>query len=340
MLIELPLRAQAVLRSIIHHYILTAKPVGSRVISQKYGLGFSSATIRNVMAELEGAGYLCHPHTSAGRIPTPKGYRLYVDNLMKIEQLDAFIKKKIRENVMAVDKNIDFLLEKTSQILGAVSSQLGVVIGPSFEDAVFDRIALVSLSDERLLVVLSLKTGVIKSIFVEVHSAIKQSELEETSRILSERLSGLTVKTIKETIQQRLTDVSSINPELIRLFINSADTFFQFENQKIFIGGTKNIVEQPEFHAQDRVRSIIELIENKNIIVHLVSRAASNEGIAISIGDENSNDLSTMFSIVSTKFAVSGHQGTLGIIGPVRMWYPKIIPLVNYTAEIITQELN
>jgi len=340
MMIELPQRAQAVLRSIIHHYILTAKPVGSRIISQRYGLRLSPATIRNVMADLEEAGYLTHPHTSAGRIPTSKGYRLYVDSLMHVEKLNAFIKRKIRENVTAGEKNIDFLLEKTSQILGAISSQLGVVIGPSFDDAIFDRIALVYLSDERLLVVLSLKTGIIKSIYVEVHSVIKQSELEETSRLLNERLSGLTVKTIKESIKQRLTDISSMNPELIRLFINSADTFFHFDNQKIFIGGTKNIVDQPEFNEQEKVRSIIELIENKNVIVHLLNPASSQEGITISIGDDTSDDLSRMFSIVSTKFAAGGHHGTLGIIGPIRMWYPRMIPLVDYTAEIITQELN
>ena len=144
-------REESVLQSIIHHYILSAKPVGSRVIAKKYGLGLSAASIRNVMADLEDAGFLSHPHTSAGRIPTSKGYRIYVDSMMKVEKLTSLVKRKIRENVQSVDKNYDFLLAKTSQILGMISSQLGVVIGPALDEAIFDKLSLVQVSNDKLL---------------------------------------------------------------------------------------------------------------------------------------------------------------------------------------------
>ena len=330
-------REESVLQSIIHHYILSAKPVGSRVIAKKYGLGLSAATIRNVMADLEDAGFLSHPHTSAGRIPTSNGYRIYVDNMMKVEKLTSLVKRKLRENVQSVDKNYDFLLAKTSQILGMISSQLGVVIGPALDEAIFDRLSLVQVSNDKLLAVITLRTGIIKSVVVEVRLPIKNIELEETCQVINERLSGLTVKAIRASIGQRLHDINYGNPEIIRLFIDSAHTFFRFDEKKIFIGGTKNIVEKPEYNAQDKLRSIIELIEEKEVVIHLLSSSSKEDGIAITIGDDSSTDLSKTFSIVSTKFELGGHTGTLGIIGPTRMWYPKMVPLVDYAAEIINQ---
>ena len=333
-------REKAVLSSVIYHYIATASPVSSRVIAKKYGLDLSSASIRNVMADLEEAGYLMHPHTSAGRVPTSRGYRLYVNNLMHVEKLTSIVKRKIRENVETFDKNIDYLLAKTSQILGMISSQLGVVIGPSLDNAIFDKISLIDVAHDKLLIVLSLRTGIIKSIMVEILSRLKPSELEETCRVLNERLSGLPVQTIRETISERMQDAAYGNPDIIRLFIDSAYTFFQFDEKKIYIEGTKNIVEQPEFNAQEKLINIIELIEKKDIVVHLLSQTADSEGIEIRIGEENNADFCKMFSIVSTKFSIGKHKGALGIIGPMRMWYPKMVPLVNYTAEVINRALN
>lgn len=332
-------REETVLRSVIHHYILTAKPVGSRIISKKYGLGLSAASIRNVMADLEDAGFLSHPHTSAGRVPTSEGYRIYVNKMMQVEKLTNLVKRKFRENVQSNDKNYDFLLAKTSQILGMISSQLGVVIGPALDEAIFDRLTLVQVSSDKLLAVITLRTGIIQSAMVEVHLPIKNIELEETCQVINERLSGLSVKAIRSSIGQRLKDVSYGNPEIIRLFVDSAHTFFRFDEKKIFIGGTKNIVDKPEFNAREKLKSIIELIEEKEVVVHLLSRSSREDGIAITIGDDSSSDLSKTFSIVSTKFELGGHTGTLGIIGPMRMWYPKMVPLVDYTAEVIKKEL-
>ncbi|MCP4723773.1 MAG: heat-inducible transcription repressor HrcA, partial [bacterium] len=325
---------------VIHYYILTAKPVGSRVIAKKYDLGCSPATIRNVMADLEDMGYLTHPHTSAGRIPTSEGYELYVTQLMRVENLHKSVKQTIRDNVDTLDKNTDFLLNKTSEILGSVSKQLGVVIGPSLDNAVFEKISLLSVTTDRILVVLSLKSGIIKSIVVELQSSLSQSELDKTAEALNSRLSGLTVKSIKQTISKRLKDISHASSDIIRLFVDSADKFFHFDEKKIFVGGAKNIVGQPEFQPHEKVRSVIELIENKDVIVHLLKEASDTKGISIKIGDDSQPDLSKAFSIVSTQFSIGDQEGTLGVIGPIRMWYPKMVPLVNYTAEVINQVLK
>ncbi len=340
MLESFSIRYKAVLQSVIQSYIRTARPVSSRTIAKHFGLKLSPATIRNVMADLEDAGYLTHPHTSAGRIPTSMGYRLYVNNIMQVEKLPSNLKKKIRENIKTIDKNSEYLLTKASEILSMVSNQLGVVIGPNFENAIFEKISLVEVAHDKLLIVLSLQTGIVKSVVVEVPSVIKGAELTMTCEVLNQRLSGLTVKMIRETIGSRLHNVNLGNPEIIRLFIESADIFFQFDQHKIFVGGTKNIVEQPEFQQQDKMLSVIELIEKKDVVVHLFKQASDMHGVSIIIGEIDNPDLSKTFSIVSTPFSFSGHTGTLGIIGPSRMWYPKIVPLVNYTAEIINQSFN
>jgi len=337
---EIKTREEEVLRTVIHHYILTAQPVSSRIIAKRYGIGLSSASIRNVMADLEDAGYLTHPHTSAGRVPTTKGYRLYVNNLMHVETLAKTIKRQILEKVETIDKNADFLLDKTAEILSKISHQLGVVIGPSFDHAVIEQIRLINVASDKMLIVISLRSGIIKSVVVEMYSSIEDAELDGTSAVLNERLSGMPLRVIRETISERLSDVRHANTEIVRLFIDSANQFFQFDERKIFIGGTKDIAEQPEFSVHEKLKSIIELVEQKDVIVHLLSRSEDDMGLVIKIGDENNPDIAKSFSIVSTQFNLGDQTGTLGVIGPMRMWYPKMVPLVDYTAEVINTILK
>jgi len=333
-------REELILRTVIHHYILTAKPVGSRIIAKKYNFGFSPATIRNTMSDLEDAGYLNHPHTSAGRIPTSMGYRFYVNELMKVEKLTSNLRQKIRNNVDSLNKNIDDLLNKTSHILGKISRQLGVVIGPSLESAIIDKISLLSVSSGKLLIIITLHSGIIKSIVVEINTSLEKNEIDETCQILNERLSGLTVLNIIQTISERLHDVGRGSTEIIRLFIDSAHRLFQFDEKKIYIGSPSYIVDQPEFNEQKNIKGVIELVEQKDVIIHLLSRHEDNKGLVIKIGDEITDDIAKSFSIVSTEFSIGNQIGTLGVIGPMRMWYPKMVPLVDYTAEVINKVLK
>ncbi len=337
---EITPRQEKVLRTVIHHYILTAKPVGSRVLAKKYDLGLSAATLRNVMADLEEAGYLTHPHTSAGRVPTSHGYKLYVNNLMKVEKLTSQVKRRIRDNVNTINKNVDDLLAKTSQILALVSRQLGVVIGPTIETAVIEKISLVSVASDKILIIISFGAGLIKSVVVEVRSKMEPQEVISTSQLLNERLSGLHVKNVISTIGKRLCDLGKHENELVRLFIDSADKFFDIDEKKIFIGGTSNFLDQPEFTEQDRLKSIIELVEQKDVVVHLLNRTDDELGLVIKIGEENEPDVRKSFSIVSTEFSIGDQTGTLGVIDPPRMWYPKMIPLVEYTADLINKVMK
>jgi len=337
---DLTPRQIAVLRTVIHHYILTAKPVGSRIIAKKYGLGLSPASLRNVMADLEDAGYLSHPHTSAGRIPTARGYSLYVSSLMEVEKLTKNIKKKIRENVDSPNKDVYDLLGKTSQILAMVSRQLGVVIGPTLDTAIIEKISLISVASDRLLIIISLGAGIVKSVVVEINSDINELDIEETCQLLNERLSGHKVCDVISTINKRLKDVRRSNNELIRLFIDSAHKFFQFDEKKIYIGGAANIVDQPEFCEHNKIRSIIELVEQKDVIVHLLNRTQEEMGLVIKIGDESESDVAKTFSIISTEFSIGQQTGMLGVIGPPRMWYPKMVPLVDYTADVINKVMK
>lgn len=334
-------RQAEVLRAVIHNYILEAKPVGSRLIAKKYGLGLSAATIRNVMADLEEFGYLTHPHTSAGRIPTSTGYSLYVNSLMEVEKLSNSVKQKIRANVdNTLDKDVDFLLGKTSNILATVSKQLGVVIGPSLDNAILEKISLVGVSSEKVMVILSLRNGIIKSIVVEIKANYNIKDLEITSQLLNAKLSGLTILKIKTSIGARLKEINLGNSEIIRLFVDSADKFFDFDKKKIFVGGTKNIMENPEFSPNDKIKSIIELLEDQDVIIHLLNEAKNKSGIVIKIGDENNSDVANSFSIVSKQYSIGNQIGTLGVIGPARMWYPKMVPIVDYTADLINKVLK
>lgn len=277
-----------------------------------------------------------HPHTSAGRIPTPKGYRIYVRSLMHVENLTQTIKKKIRQNVETVNKNIDFLLSKTSETLSLVSHQLGVVIGPSLEKAIVERIQIFIVADRKIMIVISL-SGIIKSVVVEISAEMSDKDIDSTCAVLNERLCGLSVETVRDTISSRLKDSSGTHAEITRLFLDSAEEFFNFDEKKIFIGGTKHIAEQPEFGEHEKLKSIIELVEKKDVIVHLLSRTEDDSGLLIKIGEPDDQDIAKSFSIVSRKFKLGNQTGTLGVIGPVRMWYPKMVPLVDYTAEVINK---
>ena len=335
---ELNEREKTILRSIVHNFIHTATPVGSRYISKKNNIGLSPATVRNVMSDLEEQGFLDHPHTSAGRIPTDKGYRFYVDSLMDIERLTANDQSEIQSQLQST-VDTETILKITSKLLGSISHQLGVVGAPRFSTGIFEKLELVQISNSRLLIIISMRSGLIKTLTMEINSEIPRTKLEEVSRILNERLSNLTLNEIQHTFSQRVHDVLDEETGLIRLFIDSVDTLFdeKTNREKIHIGGAKNILSQPEFVNTEHFKSIIELFENEDIIFHVLEQNFPKEGsIAVTIGKEIQEDTLREYSVVSSTYSVSGVTGTIGIIGTKRMNYSKMIPLVDYVAKTIS----
>jgi heat-inducible transcriptional repressor len=341
---ELSEREKNILRFIIQQFILTATPVGSRNITKKYDIGVSPATVRNIMSDLEESGLIDHPHTSAGRVPTDKGYRFYVDSLMDIRKLKnsekGFIHKNIEQNINETDE----LLKITSTLLSKITRQLACVSYPKLDTGILEKLQIVSLSSTKILVVISIKSGLVKTITLEVDSEVKISQITPVEQLLNERLTGLTLKEIRSTFRERFKDVDKENNSVIRLFYDSVDKIFHDlrSEENLFISGAKNVIRQPEFEDPEKFQSVIELIEDKDIIIHIMERPGDidQNDIIISIGSENKDQKLKEYSVISKEYKSGEVSGTLGIIGPKRMEYSKIVAIVDYMARMLTEHLT
>jgi heat-inducible transcriptional repressor len=334
-------REKAILQSLIDCYIAMATPVGSRVIANKYKLGISPATIRNTMQDLEEMGLISHPHTSAGRVPTDKGYRVYVDTLLEPEELTYSEEKQIKSEMRVDYAAVEDLLEQTSRVLANVSNQLGITIAPRFDQGILTRINLIPVAEKKILVVLAVKHGLVKSVLLEAESNVKTEALNKTTNILNERLCGLTLGEIKNSMEQRLKDDSTADPKLIKLFLDSSENLLNFpETEQLHLGGTTNIVDQPEFKDREKLKSLIELIEEKRLLAELVSAKGIKNGITITIGKEIDRGEMQSCSLVTSSYKAGKVSGTIGIIGPTRMRYAKLISLVDYTAKLLSEILS
>jgi heat-inducible transcriptional repressor len=335
-------REQSILRHVIHNYIQTAIPVGSRYISKHFEPSLSPASIRNVMADLEESGYLSHPHTSAGRIPTDSGYRFYIDYLMEVEQLSEMEKLHIRQQLDQAS-DAEETLHETSKLLGKISRQLSIVTSLHLSNGVFEKIELIPVASSKLLVVISVRTGMVRTIMMEVGTEVKREHLDQVSRLMNERLAGLTLNEIHDTFVDRVRDMQDEKTGLIRFFIESVDQLFtdSKEREKVIISGTKNIIEQPEFIDPKNFRSVIELIENEDFIVHLLEKHDEQQNDSVvTIGTENREDSAKDYSVITAPYAIDTVSGRIGIIGPTRMNYSQVIPLVDYVAHMIAKMLN
>lgn len=341
---ELNDREKTILRSIVHQFILTAAPVGSRNITKKFNIGFSPATVRNIMSDLEDSGFINHPHTSAGRVPTDKGYRYYVDSLMEIQELKS-PEKTIIEN--SLEKNLsetDELLKIASKLLSNITKQIAYVTYPTLDRGILEKIQLVSLSSKRLLVVVSIKSGLVKTITLEFQTEIEESKLHNVERLLNERLSGLTFKEIRDSFKERFTDISVEERPIIRLFIDSVDKIFvdiKAEN-KLVITGASNVIQHPEFDDPEKFQSVIELIEDKDIIIHIMEKKKIEPGdnVLISIGSENEDEKLNEYSLITKEYSFGETAGKVGIIGPKRMQYSKVVAIVSYLGDLLSEVLT
>ncbi|GAB4295649.1 MAG: hypothetical protein Kow0098_18130 [Ignavibacteriaceae bacterium] len=296
------------------------------------------------MADLEENGFINHPHTSAGRIPTDKGYRFYVDSLIQIPKLHNSQKGKINKTLEQNQAETDEILKVATNLLSNITNQLACLTYPSLDSGHLEKIQIVSLSSSRILVVISIKSGLVKTITLEVKSEIKPQQIDSVQRLLNERLYGLTFREIRTTFKERFKDVTADQKPVIRLFLDSVGKIFVDFNQsdRLLISGAKNIIKQPEFEDPERFESVIELIENKNIIVHILEKTSGQkqDKVFISIGSENKNEKLQEYSFISKEYRFGDTSGTVGIIGPKRMEYSRIIAIVDYLAKMLSEYLT
>lgn len=336
-------RQKAILSCIVDYFIETASPVASHHIAQKHNFGISTATIRNIMADLEELGFVTHPHTSAGKMPTDMGYRFFVNSLMVEESLTKSEQLAIH-NIIETVTEIDELLHQTAKLVGAISHQLSIVSAPHLKIGILKRIELIGVSTNKIFIILSMKSGIVKTITLEVNTEIPRTHLEYISRLLNERLNGLTLETIRNTFSERVKDYKNEQTGLIDLFIHSADRIFDDakEREKLHIGGTQSLFEQPEYTNTENVRNIIELINNEEVITNIIDRQESmvqDQGVSISIGNEHGEKKLENHSIIISTYKLGDVYGTIAIIGPKRMRYGKVKPLLNYVSEQISTNL-
>jgi heat-inducible transcriptional repressor len=346
---ELSRRERRVLEAVIRSYVETAEPAGSRTLSRRFGLGVSPATIRNTMSDLEEKGFLFHPHTSAGRIPTNKAYRLYVDSLLSIPALKPIDTDRLAEEITAGSGSspIETILRRAAQTLGVLTQELGVALGPQLDRSVLRRLELARVSSERLLMILTLDAGVMRTVFVEVPGEIADNALAEVTSVLNERLGGLTLGQLRNSLPARLRDMRAepSAAELLNIFVQEGEQLFETalpmsETHQVVLGAASVLAEQPEFSATDRLRRLLALTETPQALGDAIRKRTQAPGISITIGAEHDDPRLEDFTVVTAEYHVGSLAGVIGVIGPTRMPYDKVISLVSHTSRLLSDLLD
>jgi heat-inducible transcriptional repressor len=347
---ELTPRERRVLEAVIQTYVQTAEPAGSRVISRRFGLGVSPATIRNTMSDLEDKGFLSHPHTSAGRVPTDKAYRAYVDSLLNAPATSIVIAEqdRLRDDIAGSSSTIETILRRAAQSLGVLTQELGVALGPRLDASILRRIELVRMSGERLLLVLTLERGVVRTVFVEVRGSLADTAVTEVTRVLNERLAGHSLRDLRTSVAERLRD-SSTKPEaseLLNIFVQEGehllDTALPMSEGSVIVGQASVLAAQPEFGGAASLRRLLTLTEEPARLADALRRKHRGDerpGVSITIGEEHGDPQFDQFTVVTAEYHVGALTGVIGVIGPTRMPYDKVISLVQHTSRLLSDLL-
>lgn len=337
-------RYRSILLATIHSHAESAEPVGSRTISKRYDLGLSPATIRNVMADLEEMGFLTQPHPSAGRVPTDQAYRIYVNSLFDIppltQQESELIDRSLKENLY----ELDHVMETASKILSVVSRQTGMVFLPRISHLIFKRIEFIKLRPTQAMAILVAESGLVHNKIIEMEEDISQEKLEDISRYLNEEFGGLALHEIRMRIYELMVKEKEEYDQLLqKAMALSRQAFAEEEiDGEIYMGGTLNILEQPEFSNNiEKMKAIFKAFEEKSNLIRILDRCIEGKGLSILIGSESEVEEMQDCSIVAHTYMYKNQAvGTLGILGPRRMEYPRIIAIVDYIAKAVSRILT
>jgi heat-inducible transcriptional repressor len=334
-------RSRQILEAIIEDYIVTAEPIGSRTITRRHGLSLSPATVRNVMSDLEEMGFLVSPHTSAGRVPTDKAYRLYVDSLVGVNRIAREEREEIRKRCSLTGRDVGEVLKETSRMLSSVSHYMGIVMGPRFTANVFRQMEFVKLSGRKILAILVSQSGSVQNKIIETDEELQVSDLTRMANYLNDILKGLTIAQVKNRILEEMKEEKIRYDLLLARALELSRQALEGSDAEVFIEGQANILEQPEFADVAKMKEIIRAFEEKGQLLALLERCMAAEGVQIFIGSESHlNRMSGMSLVTATYVTGKDTLGILGVIGPTRMGYAKIIPIVDYTAKQVSRLLE
>ncbi len=334
-------RDRDILKDVILAYILTAEPVSSRSVAKHGQLGLSAATIRNVMADLEEWGFLAQPHTSAGRVPTRAAYHLFIETMMEARAIPARERRYIEENLKDVPADADQLVEVTSHLLSELTNQVGIVLTPTWGDTVLKGVDFVALSGRKVLCIVVSTTGFVENKVIETDAPVPREELVRASNYLTENFAGQSLREIRDRLLRRMAEERAQMDRWLTNTLELASRGFDLEpGPGVVVDGTSALLTHPELADLQRVRRMFDAFADKARMVNLLNQCVRGGGVRVLIGDDSDLTSELDFSLVATPYGVGDQTlGTLGIFGPSRMEYQKIIPLVDFLGETLSRAL-
>lgn len=340
---DLSERSLYLFRALVEHYISDGQPVGSRTLARETELDLSPATIRNVMADLEDMGLIVSPHTSSGRVPTARGYRLFIDSLMRMNQLDTTEVARIAAQ-LEPDADIKALLERTSSMLSEITHLAGIVMLPRVEQKSLQHVEFVHLADNRVLVILVMSDNEVQNRIIHTVRTYSSSELQQASNYVNENFVGKDLKVVRDMLVHELKKTRDDANQIMQTAIQMAQRAMFGEESKngdYVLAGQTNLMEVAELSDVEKLRRLFESFSQKQDILHLLDQAIHAKGVQIFIGEESGYDVLDACSVVTSPYAVDGEiLGVLGVIGPTRMPYDRVIPIVDVTAKMLGAALN
>ena len=344
---DLTARERQVLEAVVRTYVDTAEPAGSRVVSRRFDLGVSPATVRNTMSDLEEKGYLFHPHTSAGRIPTDLAYRFFVNQLIHPEQLSETQRNRLLNELEGVPVGpVEQMVGRAARALSVLSYELGLAIAPHLDDAFLEKLDLIQVSADKVLLVATIRSVFVRTVYMDLPGEVPQDTLSTLASILNERLAGLSLAQIRATLPERLQDSvpdDEATEELLNIFMQSGADLFDWsrlDESEIHLGQTSVLAAQPEFTKGARLKELIELTERRDLLAGVLDARRRAGGLQITIGGENDSEELSDFTLVTAEYRAGGLKGVIGVIGPTRMPYEKVIAIVDHTSRLVTDLLT
>ena len=330
-------RSQYFLKVLIERYIREGQPVGSRTLAKDAGLDLSPATIRNVMSDLEEHGFIASPHTSAGRVPTASGYRMFVDSLISLKPIEELTGFELSQ-----DQDPKHLVKSASSILSSLTHMAGVVMVPQRDQVIIRELQFVHLSDMRVLAVLVTNQGDVLNRIVDTVQPYSRSELERASNYINRHYAGMKLEAMKSSIVSEMATHKQDMDKLMAEMLSIADQALQDDEiQDVVVTGQTNLLDFDELAHMDRIRTLFDAFSEKQEILHLLDRSSQAEGVQLFIGEESGYDPLKKCSLVSAPYEMDGKVvGVLGVIGPTRMAYDRVIPIVDITARLLGAALK
>ncbi|MCC6743895.1 MAG: heat-inducible transcription repressor HrcA [Acidobacteria bacterium] len=338
-------RSREILTTAIRLFVSTGEAVGSRTLARMSREGLSAATIRNIVSDLEASGYLYQPHTSAGRIPTDKGYRFYVDNLIGQLRISKHDEARIHRGLIDEETLLrpESLMERTSQMLSQVSDNVGVVVSLSRQHDSIEQLEFIKLNDGRVVAVTVLRGGEIQNRIFRLDEEVSQSDLDRTARYLTQNYRGLTLSDIRERLLAQMSEEHALYDKLLQTAMLVCERGLADGGADVYVDGAATIIEKPDFADTERMRSLFRMFEEKSRLVKLIDQcltAPLNSGVHIQIGTETRTPWLRDCAIVASPLHVGDRViGGIGVVGPSRMEYARVIGIVDYVAKLFERTL-